>query len=129
MTVGQNIRALRRQRRWSQEDVAKKLNISIAALSKIETGITDINLSRLLQISSIFNISLSSLLMINDVHVEPLTPQELVYQQLHNRDAEVIGLQNKIIALYEELRTAKGYTFSANGNRHSTASYNTVNKP
>ena len=50
-TLGKKIRLLRHQKSWSQEDVAKQLGISIPAFSKIETGITDINLSRLEQIS------------------------------------------------------------------------------
>jgi transcriptional regulator with XRE-family HTH domain len=49
-SVGKNIRTLRHQRGWSQEDVANRLGISIPAFSKIETGVTDINLSRLEQI-------------------------------------------------------------------------------
>jgi transcriptional regulator with XRE-family HTH domain len=43
-TLGKKIRLLRHQKGWSQEEVAKRLDISIPAFSKIETGITDINL-------------------------------------------------------------------------------------
>jgi transcriptional regulator with XRE-family HTH domain len=39
-SVGMNIRTLRHQRGWSQEDVADRLGISIPAFSKIETGVT-----------------------------------------------------------------------------------------
>jgi len=38
-TLGKKIRLLRHQKGWSQEDVAKRLDISIPAFSKIETGI------------------------------------------------------------------------------------------
>jgi transcriptional regulator with XRE-family HTH domain len=41
--LGKNIRMLRHKNGWGQEDIALKLNISIPAFSKIETGITDIN--------------------------------------------------------------------------------------
>ena len=54
-TLGKKIRLLRHQKGWSQEDVAKRLDISIPAFSKIETGITDVNLSRLNQIAKLFN--------------------------------------------------------------------------
>jgi transcriptional regulator with XRE-family HTH domain len=38
-TLGKNIRDLRHRKGWSQEDIALKLDISIPAFSKIETGI------------------------------------------------------------------------------------------
>ena len=56
-SVGKNIRTLRHQRGWSQEDVAHRLGISIPAFSKIETGVTDINLSRLEQIANIYEVN------------------------------------------------------------------------
>ena len=61
-TLGKKIRLLRHQKSWSQEDVAKQLGISIPAFSKIETGITDINLSRLEQISKLFEMTVVQLL-------------------------------------------------------------------
>jgi transcriptional regulator with XRE-family HTH domain len=64
--LGQNIRKLRHQKEWSQEDIAKRLDISIPAFSKIETGVTDINLSRLEQIAAVFDISAVELLAFND---------------------------------------------------------------
>lgn len=60
--VGKKIRLLRHQKGWSQQDVAKKLGISIPAFSKMETGITDLNLSRLIQIAKLFNFTAVQLL-------------------------------------------------------------------
>jgi transcriptional regulator with XRE-family HTH domain len=60
--VGRDIRTLRQKEQWSQGEVAKRLDISIPAFSKIETGITDINLSRLDQISRLFNVSIMEIL-------------------------------------------------------------------
>ena len=57
-----NIKKLRQDKGWSQSDVSKQLGISIPAYSKIETGITDINLSRLEQISRIFEVDAAELL-------------------------------------------------------------------
>jgi transcriptional regulator with XRE-family HTH domain len=48
--LGRKIKLMRQQNGWSQGDVAKRLDISVPAFSKIETGVTDINLSRLEQI-------------------------------------------------------------------------------
>jgi len=108
-TLGKKIRLLRHQRGWSQEDVAKRLDISIPAFSKIETGITDINLSRLEQISILFEMSVVQLLTFNDAEQEQKYNSELesVIKKLSDREAEVIDLQKKVIELYEELRLNK----------------------
>jgi transcriptional regulator with XRE-family HTH domain len=108
-TLGKKIRLLRHQKGWSQEDVAKKLDISIPAFSKIETGITDINLSRLEQIASLFEMSVVQLLTFNDNDDEQKFASELetIHKKLTEREAEVIDLQKKVIELFEELRVKK----------------------
>lgn len=104
-TLGKKIRLLRHQKGWSQEDVAKRLDISIPAFSKIETGITDVNLSRLNQIAKLFNLSLVELLSTSDANEEKEKFAEIkeLQQRLQAREAEVIELQKKIIDLYEQL--------------------------
>jgi len=108
-TLGKKIRLLRHQKGWSQEDVAKRLDISIPAFSKIETGITDINLSRLEQISSLFDMTVVQLLTFNDAEQEKTIVNELetVNKKLMDREVEVIDLQKKVIELFEELRQSK----------------------
>lgn len=109
--LGKKIRLLRHQKGWSQEDVSRQLDISIPAFSKIETGITDINISRLEQISALFNLSVVQLLTYNDPEQEIRTASEveLLTKKLHDRDVEVIELQKKMIDLYEELRNVKSF--------------------
>lgn len=104
-TLGKKIRLLRHQKGWSQEDVAKRLEISIPAFSKIETGITDVNLSRLNQISKLFNLSLVQLLSTTDASEEKEKFEEIndLNQKLQVRESEVIDLQKKVIDLYEQL--------------------------
>lgn len=104
-TLGKKIRLLRHQRGWSQEDVAKRLDISIPAFSKIETGITDVNLSRLDQISKLFEMSIVQLLAINDPEEEKKYNSDLAdaIKKLQDRDSDVIELQKKVIELYEQL--------------------------
>lgn len=105
-TLGKKIRLLRHQKGWSQEDVAKRLDISIPAFSKIETGITDINLSRLEQIATLFEMSVVQLLTFNEVENDQKFQNELetVNKRLMDRETEVIDLQKKVIELFEELR-------------------------
>lgn len=108
-SLGKKIRLLRHQKAWSQEDVAKRLDISIPAFSKIETGITDINLSRLEQISNLFEMSVVQLLTFNDLEQEQkfVNELEVVNKRLTDRETEIIELQKKVIELFEELRHNK----------------------
>jgi transcriptional regulator with XRE-family HTH domain len=108
-TLGKKIRLLRHQRSWSQEDVAKQLDISIPAFSKIETGITDVNLSRLEQISTLFGLTVVQLLTFTDSEEQEKynNEVEVLTKKLQDREIDVIELQKKVIDLYEELRRAK----------------------
>ncbi|MEJ5056153.1 helix-turn-helix domain-containing protein [Sphingobacterium sp. MYb382] len=107
--LGKKIRLLRHQKGWSQEDVAKRLDISIPAFSKIETGITDVNLSRLNQISKLFGLSLVQLLSTSDSEEEKQIQDEIdnLSKKLQLREVEVIDLQKKVIDLYEQLHRSK----------------------
>ncbi|MBE8720944.1 helix-turn-helix domain-containing protein [Sphingobacterium pedocola] len=103
--LGKRIRLLRHQKGWSQEDVAKRLDISIPAFSKIETGITDVNLSRLNQISKLFGLTLVQLLSTSDSEEDKAKVDEVneLNKKLQQRETEVIELQKKVIDLYEQL--------------------------
>ncbi len=104
-SVGMNIRTLRHQHGWSQEDVSDRLGISIPAFSKIETGVTDINLSRLEQIANVYEVSVVYLLAmdITEAEHEP-SNLSIAQKKLIDREAEIASLQRKVILLYEELR-------------------------
>jgi len=109
--LGKKIRLLRHQKGWSQEDVAKQLDISIPAFSKIETGITDINLSRLEQISTLFEMTIVQLLTYNDPEqeIKYASDLEVATKKLQERETDVIELQRKVIDLYEEIRNVKTF--------------------
>jgi transcriptional regulator with XRE-family HTH domain len=104
-SVGKNIRTLRHQRGWSQEDVANRLGISIPAFSKIETGVTDINLSRLEQIANIYEVNVINLLSLDVQEAEPqVSNLSIAQKKILDRESEIANLQRKVILLYEELR-------------------------
>ena len=65
-SIGKNIRLLRHTKGWSQEDIAKRLDISVPAFSKIETGMTNVNLSRIEQIAILFELSAVQLIAFDD---------------------------------------------------------------
>jgi len=101
---GKNIRLLRHQRNWSQQDMAERLHITVPAVSKIETGITDASLSRLEQISTLFEINVVDLLApagseseVKDANLELLTTR------LSDLENQVTELRRKVIQLYNEM--------------------------
>ncbi len=104
-TLGKKIRSLRHQKGWSQQDVAKRLEVSIPAFSKMETGVTDLNLSRLNQISRLFNLTVVQLLADSDLDEIKDYTKEIneMKQRLQKREEEIIDLQKKVINLYEQL--------------------------
>jgi transcriptional regulator with XRE-family HTH domain len=59
--VGGQIRALRGQRRMTQEALAKKLNITAQAVSKWEQGVTSPDISLLPEIAELFGVSIDVL--------------------------------------------------------------------
>ena len=55
--IGSRIKAARLKKNMTQEELADKLNVSIAFLSRVENGSSHINLKRLTQICGILGIS------------------------------------------------------------------------
>src|SRR3569623_818483 len=105
-SIGKSIRILRHQHGWSQEDIANRLGISIPAFSKIETGVTDVNLSRLEQIANIYEVSVVQLLNVDNDQAEPVPSHlNIMQKKLNDRESEIAALQRKVIELYEELRS------------------------
>lgn len=55
--IGKRIRAERVKQKLTQEDMAEKIETSIAFYSRIETGRAHINLARIIEIADILNIA------------------------------------------------------------------------
>ena len=60
--IGKRLRQARLEKGYTQEQIAEKLDVSIAFLSRIETGSSNINLRRLGQICNILGVSQGSIL-------------------------------------------------------------------
>lgn len=92
--IGRRIKSARLELNLTQEELADKLNFSIAFMSRIERGNTMLNLKRLIQIAEILKVSPGYLLTGSDVTskdylkedfrviLEKCTPeqQKLIYQ-------------------------------------------------
>ena len=106
-TVGGKIRRMREDNKWSQQVIAEQLNISIPAYSKIETGVTDVNLSRLEQIAQLFNTDIAALFTDEKI-ASPVISTEYtrLEKDLFEAEKEIIYLQRKVIQLFDEIHRA-----------------------
>ena len=104
--VGQNIKSLRLKYGWNQKIVARQLKISIPAFSKIETSTTDINLTRLDELATLFDVSVFDLL--KKPGEESIWPLERELKDCKNilevQEKEISSLRKKVIELFDELR-------------------------
>jgi transcriptional regulator with XRE-family HTH domain len=107
-SIGKRIKSLRQQKGWSQSDIAEMLNISIPAFSKIESDITDINMSRLNQIAGVFGIEVIELLSNNTTPTQEYTDElKKAKETIQEQTIKINKLQEYIISLYEELHKLK----------------------
>lgn len=109
--IAERIRMLRLQKGLSQQNIADELNLTVAAYSNIERGITGINLQRLYELSEVFDISVAELLdkdqTVSDsnffennhttsVQLSILTQQlSILQQQVNALQAEMFALKSK----------------------------------
>ncbi len=103
--VGKNIRRLRQKKGWTLVQIAEKVKVSVPAFSKIETGPTDINMSRLKQLADIFEVSILDILYDEgeNPREELIEVANVLRDQILEKDATVNMLQKKLIDLYEEV--------------------------
>ncbi|MVN22978.1 helix-turn-helix domain-containing protein [Mucilaginibacter arboris] len=105
MRIQAKLKLLRHDRGYNQEDVARLTGISIPAYSKIETGITDLNYSRIEQLAALYELTPVQLL---DPEYDPLQKNDalllkILQEQLAKKEQQVSEMQNKMIALFEQL--------------------------
>jgi transcriptional regulator with XRE-family HTH domain len=97
------LRLLRIKHNMTQQQVAQRLNCSVPAYSKLETGATDITGSRLIQLASIYNCGIDKIFTFGepvDDSVERKIAELL--NALREAKEELANMQQKIIKLYEE---------------------------
>ena len=66
MCVNEKVRLFRELNQWSQEEMAERMNMSVAGYAKIERGETNISLHKLKQIASVLQIDLLDLVSTHD---------------------------------------------------------------
>ncbi|MDQ0638819.1 transcriptional regulator with XRE-family HTH domain [Pedobacter sp. W3I1] len=102
-SIGDHIKQSRLALGLSQADAAKKLNISTPAFCKIETGQTDLNISRLLQISKTFKVSVTELITGQSATSDSSEDLIALKKELIEKEEEINKLRKKVIDLYDKL--------------------------
>ena len=105
--IADRIRMARHAKGLSQQNVADELELTVAAYSNIERGITDITVSRLQQIARILGKEMSELLGIEDnlMKEPPIVYQNTTTQQLLLLSGKLNAVQFKLGQLENDLRT------------------------
>ena len=94
--LGQNIRILRKQRGWTQAELAEKINVTTPFMTLVERGQRGVSLSTVEDLASVFEVTLSTLFsttITNDF--EKIKP----FQQIANISSLEENLKEKILAL------------------------------
>lgn len=89
-TPGERIKALRLQRKLTQEQLAKAAGLSVGFLSDVETGSSNIGAKKLLDLAEVLDVSLDYL-MKGEEAAPPPKPAALEFPASLIRDAEKLG--------------------------------------
>ena len=80
MKLAEKIMAMRKQRGWSQEELAQQLSVSRQSVSKWESGASVPDLDKILKMSEIFDVSTDALLK----EEMDLNERNTVFEDLQN---------------------------------------------
>ena len=85
MSLGDKIAELRRQRGWSQENLAERLGVTRQSVSKWESGASVPDLDKIIGLSELFGVTTDYLLGREDLQVldvSGLTAQQVAHLQM-----------------------------------------------
>jgi transcriptional regulator with XRE-family HTH domain len=118
ITISKNIKRFRQKMGWSQRQMAEQLKISVPAFSKIESGITDINIKRLTQIALVLDTTIMDLMAKDGESSQSLHLQRVrqLKIKLSKKEEEIINLQKQVIELHEQIREQKEVVEIETGN-------------
>jgi len=108
ITTGFLIRKFRITKGWDQAIIAAKLDITRSSYSKIESGSTDVNLSRLEQIAFILDVKLIQLLSFDpEQEMRDASRYVSVLAQIREKDRCIELLLHQIIELAQQLKLGR----------------------
>ncbi|MBS1599716.1 MAG: helix-turn-helix transcriptional regulator [Bacteroidetes bacterium] len=107
LPTGQNIKTIRELKNLTQDYVATQLNMSVPNYSNIETGKTDVTLTRLQQIAKVLQIDYRQILNLNPsqllnedhkLYTSNVELREEIIKQLKIKDEQI----NRLLAIVEK---------------------------
>jgi transcriptional regulator with XRE-family HTH domain len=111
--IGERIRKARMLSGLSQQNIADELGLTVASYSNIERGVTDITVSRLYQLATLFNVGIYFFLEENEtvLKVNDLEPnyqrisnsEKNINQLLEKHTTEIEWLKNKMLSIENEI--------------------------
>jgi len=102
-TIHYKLKLLRQKHAFTQIQVAEKLNCSVPAYSKMETGSTDITDYRLRQLGELYQMKVSEIYEYGEPNEnEHLRMIEKLKEDNSKNSSIILNLQRKVIELYEE---------------------------
>ena len=108
ITTGFLIRKFRITKGWDQAIIAAKLDVTRSSYSKIESGSTDVNLSRLEQIAFILDVKLIQLLSFDpEQEMRDASRYLSVLAQIREKDRCIELLLHQIIELAQQLKLGR----------------------
>ncbi len=104
--LGDRLRALRMRHRWTQEDLAKKLNVAVSTVSGYESGNRKPDIETLLRVAEIFNISLDHLLDRKTEQIIDLNDHEMLKKIILQLDNQPLSDEDTryLLAIIREKR-------------------------
>ena len=93
MKLAVKIMAMRKQRGWSQEELAQQLSVSRQSVSKWESGASVPDLDKILKMSEIFDVSTDALLK----EEMDLNERNTVFEDLQNERMKMEHLIGEIL--------------------------------
>ena len=100
-TLGQKFKILRQRHGYNQHYIAKILDISVPAYSKIETGLTDPNFSRIIEMAKIYDMDIRQFLNVGEADDIIAREVESLRLKIIDLESNIMRLQKKLIEVYE----------------------------
>jgi len=109
MEFNNKLYELRKQKGFSQEELANRLNVSRQTISKWEVGESTPDMEKLVAISDLFEISLDELVLDKKEETNPLASEQIVKSELYS------DIKEHVLTEDNKKKTRKGLKILAIG--------------
>jgi transcriptional regulator with XRE-family HTH domain len=101
MEIHEKICLMRHARKWSQEDMAEKLSMSVNGYANIEHGDTDLQFSRLNQIAKVFGVDLLELFNLGEKGILCFIGEN--YRNVQNSNGQIVNYSDEQTELKHQI--------------------------